>query len=343
LLSGVSQKEEVEAFCERMLAAVREPFNLLGNQVYVGLSIGVALIPDAGTDRGDLIRKADIALYRAKSEGRDRYRIFTSSMDETIKLRRALEEDLRQALASKTELVVYYQPEVDAQSQAVVGLEALVRWKHPKRGLLLPGQFIPIAEETGLVTRLSEWVLEEACQAAARWPDIFIAINLSAVQFRSPDLAARIINIAEREKCKPQQIELEVTESVLLQQDDIARTILSELREAGFRIALDDFGTGYSSLNYLREFKFDKIKIDRSFVRNLGQDPEAAAIVTSVVTMGHAMGLTVTAEGVENSNQMALLSEAGCHELQGYLFSHALPPHKISELLDGTTKLSEVA
>ncbi|MFP1646301.1 putative bifunctional diguanylate cyclase/phosphodiesterase [Pontitalea aquivivens] len=343
LLSNVADRNEVETFCEQVLAMVREPFELLGNQVFVGVSIGVAIAPEVGTERGDLIRKADIALYRAKSEGRERYRFFTSSMDETVKLRKELERDLRRALTNNAELVVHYQPEVDAYTQAVVGLEALVRWKHPKRGLLLPGEFIPVAEETRLISRLSEWVLGEACRAATQWPSLFIAVNLSASQFRSPDLAHKIIGIAERMHCDPRQIELEITENVLLQQDEIARTVLSQLREAGFRIALDDFGTGYSSLAYLREFKFDKIKIDRSFIKNLGQDPEAAAIVTSVVTMGQAMGLTVTAEGVENSDQMVLLSEAGCNELQGFLFSRALPPNEISEVLDGRANLSEVA
>lgn len=224
-----------------------------------------------------------------------------------------------------------------------MGLEALLRWKHPVRGLILPDQFIPIAEETGLIVPLGDWVLAEACRVAAQWPDLFIAVNLSAVQFRSAGLARRIIDTAQAAGCEPVQIELEITESVLLHDDQAAADVLRTLRSAGFRIALDDFGTGYSSLSYLRHFKVDKIKIDRSFTKNLGQDHEAAAIVTSVVTLGHAMGLTVTAEGVESHHQMQLLTAAGCNELQGYLFAQALPETAIADVLSGRAGLRDVA
>jgi len=264
-------------------------------------------------------------------------------MDETIKLRSEIEEDLRRALANGNELEVHYQAEVDAATGTIVGLEALVRWQHPTRGLMLPEQFIPIAEETGLISVLGEGVLAEACRVARNCPGLFIAVNLSAIQFRSSDLAVRLIAIARDAGCDPRQIELELTESVLLDEDDTARPILIALREAGFRIALDDFGTGYSSLSYLREFKVDKIKIDRSFTQTLGHDAEAAAIVTSVVTLGHAMGLTVTAEGVESRAQMQLLAAAGCNELQGFLFSQALPENAIAALLAGNAKLKDVA
>lgn len=343
LLCDADRRKDIEQLCDRVLATVREPFDLLGSKVFVGVSIGVVLVPEAGTDRGDLIRKADIALYRAKSEGRDRYRIFTPLMDETVKLRSEIEEELRHAIITGGELEVYYQPEVEAGTQRIVGMEALLRWNHPVRGMIPPDQFIPIAEETGLIVQLGEWVLSVACRMAQAWPDIFVAVNLSAVQFRSADLATRIIDIARAEGCDPARIELEITEGVLLDEDHIARGILQTLREAGFRIALDDFGTGYSSLSYLRQFKVDKIKIDRSFIQNLGHDHEAAAIVTSVVTLGHAMGLTVTAEGVESRNQMQLLHAAGCNELQGYLFSRALPAAAIVEILAGRQRLHDVA
>ena len=343
LLCGACRGGDLELLCDRILATVRQPFDLLGNQVYVGVSIGVALSPEAGTDRGDLQRKADIALYRAKSEGRGCCRIFTPSMDETIKLRSEIEDDLRRAMANGIELQVHYQSEVDAITGRIVGLEALLRWQHPTRGLMLPEQFLPIAEETGLISGLGERVLAEACRVASDCPGLFIAVNLSAVQFRSRDLASRLISIARRAGCDPSQIELEITESVLLDGDDTAREILVALRAAGFRIALDDFGTGYSSLSYLRDFKVDKIKIDRSFTQNIGHDAEATAIVTSVVTLGHAMGLTVTAEGVENRAQMQLLSAAGCNELQGYLFSRALPESAIADLLARDRRLKDVA
>lgn len=329
LLSNIHGSKDVDLLCQRILATVREPFELLGSEVHVGVSIGVALVPEAGTDRGDIIRKADIALYRAKSEGKDCYRIFTTSMDETIKLRSELEEGLRHALDNAAELEVFYQPQVDATSGTVVGLEALLRWHHPTRGTILPQEFISIAEETGLISAIGEHVLIQACRVARNCPGLFIAVNLSPIQFRAPDLASRFIAIAREARCDPRQIELEITESVLLDGTANARDILAALREAGFRIALDDFGMGYSSLSYLRDFKVDKIKIDRSFTQNLGHDVEATAIVTSVVTLGHAMGLTVTAEGVENSAQWQLLSLAGCNELQGFLFSHAIPEKEL--------------
>lgn len=329
LLSEIHDSKGVNRLCQRILASVREPFDLLGSKVYVGVSIGVALAPEAGTDRGDVMRKADIALYRAKSEGKDCYRIFTPTMDETIKLRSELELGLRHALDSHTELEVFYQPEVDAVSGKIVGLEALLRWQHPTRGTMLPQEFVSIAEDTGLISAIGEHVLAQACRVARNCPGLFIAVNLSPVQFRSTDLAARLIAITREAGCDPCQIELEITESVLLDENVNARDILAELREAGFRIALDDFGTGYSSLSYLRDFKVDKIKIDRSFTQNLGHDAEANAIVASVVTLGHAMGLTVSAEGVENSAQRQLLSLAGCNELQGFLFARAMPESEI--------------
>ncbi|WP_077147739.1 bifunctional diguanylate cyclase/phosphodiesterase [Sphingopyxis sp. KK2] len=333
ILSDAPKRRDVESICERILAAVREPFELGGSRAFVGISIGVVRVPDAGVDRGELIRKADIALYRAKSEGRSGYRIFTPCMDASVKMRAELEVDLRDALARGGELEVHYQPEVGPDGRTIVGMEALLRWNHPTRGSIPPERIIPIAEETGLIDHLDDFVFGEACRMAGRWPDLFIAVNLSAVRFRSEKLAEKIIAIAARGGCHPRQIELEITENVLLQDEEVARSILERLRAAGFRIALDDFGTGYSSLSYLRKFRVDKIKIDRSFTQNLTQDAEAAAIVASMVTLGHAIGLTVTAEGVENRDQMRLLSDAGCNELQGYLFARPMPEAEISKLL----------
>jgi len=333
ILSEAARRADIESVCDRILAAVREPFELGGSRAFVGISIGVVRAPDAGLDRGELIRKADIALYRAKSEGRSGYRTFTPCMDASVKLRAELEVDLRDALAKGGQLEVHYQPEVGPDGHMIVGLEALLRWNHPVRGLIPPERIIPIAEETGLIDRLDDFVLGEACRVAGRWRDLFIAVNLSAVRFRSPRLAGHIIAIAAKGGCDPRQIELEITESVLLQDEEVARAILDQLRAAGFRIALDDFGTGYSSLSYLRKFRVDKIKIDRSFTQNLTHDAEAAAIVASMVTLGHAIGLTVTAEGVESAEQMRLLSDAGCNELQGYLFARPMPEAEILSLL----------
>lgn len=333
ILSEAALRADIESVCDRILAAVREPFELGGSRAFVGISIGVVRVPDAGLDRGELIRKADIALYRAKSEGRSGYRIFTPCMDASVKMRAELEVDLRDALAKGGQLEVHYQPEVGPDGRTIVGLEALLRWNHPVRGPIPPERIIPIAEETGLIDRLDDFVLAEACRMAGRWQDLFVAVNLSAVRFRSPGLAEHIIAIVAHGGCHPRQIELEITESVLLQDEEVARAILERLRAAGFRVALDDFGTGYSSLSYLRKFRVDKIKIDRSFTQNLTQDAEAAAIVASMVTLGHAIGLTVTAEGVENAEQMRLLADAGCNELQGYLFSRPIPGAEILSLL----------
>ena len=305
---------------------------MLGSQAYVGVSIGVVFAPQDGTERSELMRKADIALYRAKAEGRDQYRIFAPEMDESVRFRMLIEDDLRVALETGDQLCVYYQPQVALADGPVIGVEALVRWRHPTRGLISPENFIPVAEETGLIGPLGEWVLREACATARRWPHLFIGVNLSPIQFRTAGFAERAIGIVRSAEVDPAQIEFEVTETVLLQDDELVTGALGRLREAGFRIALDDFGTGYSSLSHLRRFEVDKIKIDRSFVQNLGK-ANSTAIVTAVVNLGHAMGLQVTAEGVETAEQSRFLSAAGCNVMQGYLFSRALPEEELAELL----------
>lgn len=333
LLSNGMSTAAVDELCERILGAVREPFEILGNRAFVGVSIGVVQAPEAGTDRTELIRKADIALYRAKSEGRDCYRHFDGSMDATVKLRGSIEDDLRVALATETGLALYYQPLVDSAGE-IVGVEALMRWTHPHHGELSPVQVIPIAEETGLILPLGEWVLREACRAAERWPDLFVAVNVSPVQFRTAGFAERVLEIVRETGADPSQLELEVTESVLIDAHEDVHAALATLRSAGIRIALDDFGTGYSSLSYLRKFGVDKIKIDRSFIQHLGNQADSAAIIHAVVTLGHAMGLTVTAEGVETGDQQRFLRMAGCNQLQGYLFSRPVPAEQVAALLE---------
>lgn len=342
VLMGISGRDDVEAICTRILDVVHQPFEIAGRQAFVGVSIGVALSPDAGSERIDLMRKADIALYQAKSEGRNVYRIFTAVMDETVKLRGTIEEELRAALVTGNDLRLFYQPQVDVDGQSIIGLEALVRWHHPVRGMIAPNQFIPIAEETGLVSPLGEWVLRQACLASKRWPNLTIAVNLSPVQFRSGDLAQRLIGIVSEMEADPRRIEFEITESLLLDDSDLSRSALKMLRQEGFKIALDDFGTGYSSLSYLRRFEVDKIKIDRSFVQHLGQQDESVAIVTAIVSLCRAMGLTVTAEGVETEDQKLFLSQTGCNEMQGFLFSRALPEEQIEDLLDDLSHMLSV-
>jgi EAL domain-containing protein (putative c-di-GMP-specific phosphodiesterase class I) len=264
-------------------------------------------------------------------------------MDETVQLRAVLEADLRAALASGKELSVHYQPLVDSEGRKVTGLEALLRWQHPARGWIGPHLFVPVAEETGLISQLGDWVLGEACQVAREWPNLTIAVNLSPIQFCDEGFAERICALVRAAGVSPHQIELEVTEGVVLDQNETVRGALKRLRAEGFRIALDDFGTGYSSLSYLRDFEVDKIKIDKSFIQSLGQTMDAAAIVTAVVTLGHAMGLQVTAEGVETADQENFLRSAGCSQLQGFLFSRAVPADRLRSAMSEGGRRKEKA
>lgn len=325
--------EPLARVAEAALAGLRESFDIMGSVVRVGGSIGIAACPVQGTDRTELLRKADIAMYRAKEGGRDGYRFFSQEMDESIISRRVIEDDLRAALHDGEELFVAYQPKLDASGARIVGLEALVRWRHPARGELAPDAFIPVAEDCGLIDLIGNWVLGEACRVALDWPDLSMAVNISPVQFRTPGVAQSISSIVREAGIAPRRIELEVTESILVEDDELVKAALRELRAEGFRIALDDFGTGYSSLSYLKKFKVDRIKIDRSFVKRLGLDPEAIAIVQAVIALGHAMALSVTAEGVETEEQGCLLRAAGCDELQGFLFSGALLESELQALL----------
>lgn len=342
LLEKEDMEDGIETVLERILADLHQPYDIHGNQAHVGVSIGVAVAPECGTDRTDLMRKADIALYRAKDEGRDCYRFFTESMDETVQLRATLEADLRVALDTREGLSVHYQPVVDSTRRKVIGLEALVRWHHPTRGWVAPQLFVPVAEETGLISALGDWVLRDACKVAKEWPQLTIAVNLSPIQFCDDTFAERICKLVRDQGVSPHQFELEVTEGVVLDQNETVRGALKRLRQEGFRIALDDFGTGYSSLSYLREFEVDKIKIDKSFIQSLGLTMDAGAIVTAVVTLGHAMGLEVTAEGVETSDQEDFLRSAGCSQLQGFLFSRAVPADKLRGSLSNC-EISEAA
>ena len=323
---------DVRNLANRILAEVRRPFELGGAQAYVGVSIGVALSHESCSDPLELVRKADIALYSAKDSGRDAYRLFTPEMDKNVKLRSTVEVELRSAIDSGTGLCLHYQPEVGNDGR-IVGVEALLRWEHPERGLMLPSRFVTVAEETGLIVPLGDWVLRQACLASLHWPELFVAVNLSPVQFRAPDFFDRLMRIVREAGADPRRIQLEVTERVLLQDDESVRAILGRLHAAGFTIVLDDFGTGYSSLSYLRKFEIDKIKIDGSFVQHLGEEADCAAIVTAVLALGRAMGLTVAAEGVETAEQVQFLKIAGCLEMQGHFFSHAVPAAAIGGLL----------
>lgn len=333
VMPDVDNIGQVQSLAQRIIDELSEPFTLFGSDVWSGASIGLALAPKDGVDRLELMRKADIALYEAKSGGRGTYRQFERAMDESVRTRQTIAADLRTALHTHQGLEVWYQPLMDIGGQQMVGIEALLRWHHPTRGLIAPAEFIAIAEETGLIIPLGEWVLAEACVTQQRFPELLVAANVSPVQFRSTGFVERVMAIVSQSGGDPKRLELEITEGVLIEDEREARAIIVALREAGFRIALDDFGTGYSSLNYLSNFPVDKIKIDRSFTQSLGVAENSVAIVESVVKLGHAMGLMVTAEGVETPGQMSALADAGCNQLQGYLFSQAVPADQLAALM----------
>lgn len=333
IMPDVDNIGQVQALAKRIISELSEHYDLQGSEAWVGVSIGLALAPKDGIDRLELMRKADIALYEAKNSGRGQYRQFEKVMDESLRTRQQMATDLRHALVNFDGLRVWYQPLMEISGQRVVGLEALLRWHHPIRGDVSPGDFIAIAEETGMIIPLGEWVLREACKTSLKLPQVIVAVNVSPVQFRASGFVERIIEIVREEGANPLHMELEITESVLIEDEHEARNNIIALREAGFRIALDDFGTGYSSLNYLSTFPVDKIKIDRSFTQSLGVAQNSTAIIESVVRLGHAMGLTVTAEGVETEGQKNALADAGCNQLQGYLFSQAVPYEEIEKMV----------
>jgi diguanylate cyclase (GGDEF)-like protein/PAS domain S-box-containing protein len=330
--TAVKNPAEVADLATRALDAIRAPYECLGHQVTSDASIGIALAPQHGADLNQILKNADLAMYAAKSAGRRTWRFFEPTMDAQVKARRMLETDLRKAVADEA-LEVYYQPCVSLQSNTITGCEALVRWRHAERGMISPAEFIPIAEETGLINELGEWVLAAACAEAATWPDdINLAVNVSPVQFRSGTLALKIVSALAASGLQANRLELEITEAVLIRDDDAALEILHQLRAIGVRIALDDFGTGYSSLSYLQRFPFDKIKIDRCFVNDIAE-PGGSSIVQAVVNIAAARHMTTTAEGVETQRQLELLRALGCTEMQGYLFSPPRPAAEARQML----------
>jgi diguanylate cyclase (GGDEF)-like protein len=330
--TAVKDPAEVVDLVTRAFEAIREPCECLGHQVASDASIGIALAPQHGLDLDQILKNADLAMYAAKSAGRRTWRFFEPAMDAHVKARRILETDLRKAIADEA-LEVYYQPCVDLHSNKITGCEALVRWRHPERGMISPAEFIPIAEETGLINQLGEWVLATACAEATTWPDdTSLAVNVSPVQFRSGTLALKIVAALAASGLPASRLELEITEAVLIRDDDAALEVLHQLRGIGVRIALDDFGTGYSSLSYLQRFPFDKIKIDRCFVNDLAEQG-GSSIVQAVVNIAAARHMTTTAEGVETQRQQEMLRALGCTEMQGYLFSPPKPAAEAKRIL----------
>ena len=336
-------RADAMALAERIIDSLSSPYDIDAHQIIVGVSIGVAIAPYDGVEPDELLKNADLALYRAKADGRGTFRFFEAEMDTRLQERRRLELDLRKALAAG-EFELHYQPLLNLRSNRVTGCEALIRWRHPERGLVGPSDFISVLEETALIASVGEWILREACREAATWPDqIKVAVNLSPVQFRSLDLVAAVGNALADAGLPPNRLELEITESVLLQDCEATLATLHKLRELGVMIAMDDFGTGYSSLSYLQKFPFDKIKIDRSFISNLTEAKGSAAIVRAVATLGASLGMTTTAEGVENQDQLEQLRAEGCIEVQGYYFSPPRPAHELVAILNDTRDVMAAA
>ena len=329
----IDSPDAAAALAEQVIAIVSEPFDVDGHQLVIGTSVGVALAPTDGTRSDQLLKSADMALYRAKSEGRGTHRFFEREMDARLQARRQLEVDIRKALVAG-EFELHYQAQINLSDDKITGFEALIRWWHPERGLVSPVEFIPLAEETGLIIPIGEWVIRTACAEAAHWPDgIRIAVNLSPVQFRSRNIVAIVVSALAESGLAPTRLELEITESVLLENNEATLAALHQIRGLGVRISMDDFGTGYSSLSYLRSFPFDKIKIDRSFTRDLESTTDSAAIVRAVASLGTSLGITTTAEGVETLRQLEIVRSEGCTEVQGHVYSAAVPAKGVWPLL----------
>jgi diguanylate cyclase (GGDEF)-like protein/PAS domain S-box-containing protein len=331
--SGLTRPEDAVLLSRRLLEAIGEPYLLDGHSVVIGASIGIAMAPGDGDESEKLLKNADLALSRAKNDSRGTFSFFEPEMDARAQSRRKIEIDLRDAIQNDL-LRPYYQPLIDLSTGRITGFEALVRWPHAERGMVSPAEFIPVAEETGLINALGGLMLLRACTDAALWPDdVRVAVNLSPAQFRVGNLLSLVMDALKQSGLPARRLELEITETLLLEKSSEVLATLHALRALGVRISMDDFGTGYSSLSYLRSFPFDKIKIDQSFVRDLASNPDAQAIVRSIISLGMGLGVTITAEGVETEAELSCLRSEGCHEGQGFLFSRARPNAEIIGLL----------
>jgi diguanylate cyclase (GGDEF)-like protein len=328
----IADPADATSLAQQIIEWMSEPYDIDGHQAIVGASIGIAVSPGDGLTPDKLLRNADLALYRAKGDGRGTFCFFEPAMDEQMQTRRIMEQDLRKALPAG-EFELYYQPVVNLESSEISGFEALIRWNHPERGLVPPISFIPLAEEIGFIVPLGEWVIRQACTTAAQWPEhLHVAVNISAAQFRGSSLMSVIVNALATSGLHPTRLEIEITETVLLHDKEATLAVLHQLRALGVRIAMDDFGTGYSSLTYLQCFPFDKIKIDRSFVKDITENTGSLYIVRAVAALANGMGMAATAEGVETTEQLATIAAEGCTEMQGYLFSKPLPVEEIERL-----------
>jgi predicted signal transduction protein with EAL and GGDEF domain len=337
LLSAVTHAQDAAITAEKILAALSPPHCIDQHTLHLTASIGIVIYPDDGPDSETLMKHADFAMYHAKDKGRNNYQFFKPDMNERALERQSLENSLRHAM-ERQEFVLYYQPKMDLQTNAILGVEALIRWHHPQRGLVPPVQFVPIAEECGLIVPIGRWVLREACRQALAWqgaerPPMCMAINISAVELRDKDFVAGVRAILTETGLAPHYLELELTETFLMQDSTSTTDVLQALKGMGVHLALDDFGTGYSSLSYLRRFPIDTLKIDQSFVRDLTTDADDASIVSAVISMGKSLHKRVVAEGVETPEQLAFLQEQNCPEGQGYYLSQPLVAGQLTQLL----------
>ncbi|WP_158811436.1 bifunctional diguanylate cyclase/phosphodiesterase [Beijerinckia sp. L45] len=332
MLAEVTSASQCAAMAHRLHDAMLAPFDTGDMQIFATLSIGVALSPQDGEARSVLMAAADLALYRAKHEGRNRFAFFDKTMEQKLHLDMTIEDDLREAIKADA-LTILYQPQISGSTGRLCGVEALVRWHHPRLGMISPEEFVPLAESRGLIGPLGEWVLRRACTDSRRWPSLRMAVNVSPVQFRNRGFVETVRLIIAESGIEPQRLELELTEGVLIQDADQAESVIMDLRAQGIRMGLDDFGSGYSSMIYLRRFAFDKIKIDKALLASMECSGEGAIIVDSIISLGHALGLTVTAEGVEQKDQVEFLQKLGCDELQGFYFSAPLPADEIDTML----------
>jgi len=341
--TNVSRPEQCSQLAARIVELVSRPYDIDGRHIVIGTSIGIAIAPNDGANPDLLLKNADMALYLAKGDGRGTHRFFEREMDKRLQTRRALELDLRKAIANG-EFEVHYQPILYLQTGKVNGFEALVRWNHPERGMISPMDFIPLAEETGLILPLGEWVLRTACLHAAKWPQpVGVAVNLSAMQFKGRNLVQLTLNALAASGLAAARLDLEITESVLLQDETHTLALLHQLREVGVQISMDDFGTGYSSLAYLRNFPFDKIKIDRSFVREMLVRKDCQAIIRAVVGLARSLGITTIIEGIETKEQLEAAKAEGCDEGQGYLFAKPMPEREVAAFLAKCERVSAAA
>jgi len=341
LLPNLTSTEDARVIAKKVINTLKEPFMLGEHEVCIGVSIGISMSPIAGTTVEKLIQSADIAMYNVKSRGKDGYKFYSESMEVIDSNRIQLEREIRLALENN-EFKVHYQPQINSKNGETIGVEALVRWQHPTRGLVYPGEFLPLAEETRLISDISEWVLNAACKEVQKWienghPDIRLSINFSPLQVEHPRFVDRLISTLQKHKFPPSNLEIEITENAIMNDLELVNKKLSHLCEHGVTIAIDDFGTGYSSLNYLRQLPIHTLKVDQSFVRDIEEKVDEACIVNAIVNMAHGLKLNIVAEGVETENQLNYLRELGCHEFQGFYFGHAEPGNSVLNRLDEAT------